>query len=614
MGMEGLHILEDRKERRSDVENSEDERRRLTIGALKKKALSASSRFTHSLKKRGKRKDVHRTSSVSIEDVRDVEEERAVYTFRKELISRELLPEKHDDYHILLRFLKARKFDREKAVQMWVDMLHWRKEFGTDTILEDFMFEELEEVLRHYPQGYHGVDKEGRPVYIERLGQVEPNKLMHITTVERYIKYHVQEFEKAFHEKFPACSVAAKRHIDSTTTILDVHGVFYMMQGLKNFSKTARDLLLKMQKIDGDYYPETLYQMFIVNAGHGFRLLWNTVKGFLDPKTTSKIHVLGTKFQGTLLEVIDSSQLPDFLGGSCTCAAEGGCLKSNKGPWNNPNIMKLVQNAEAASLRHTRRMSDGDEAFAGPYLLKGRSSGTWTLESGSDVDDLASRTVEHSRLAPVCEEVRARDSTAYHSCDDHIVVVDKAIDCGRRGVQSNKGILDFENQGRSSYGIATPNPQDSLSIGSRTITREDSGERFFQWLARVLIAFLIKILSYIHVIGFREGELSNIHPSDAQNTAAQCSLSMENIEDRLSPCLERLQRLEMMFDELTNKHAEIPFEKERVLLESWDRIKHVEFDLEKTKRVLHATVMKQLDIAESLDAMQDLKLRKRIFC
>ncbi|GJN03880.1 hypothetical protein PR202_ga21372 [Eleusine coracana subsp. coracana] len=327
--------------------NSEDERRRRKIGSLRRKAI-------HALKKRGRRRVDYRfpPASISIEDVRDAEEERAVSAFRERLSAHGLLPDKHDDYHMMLRFLKARKFDAEKAMQMWADMLKWRKEFGADTILEDFEFHELDEVLRYYPQGYHGVDREGRPVYIERLGKVDPNKLMQITSVDRYIKYHVQEFERAFRERFPACTLAAKRHIDSTTTILDVQGV-----GLKNFSRTARELVQRMQKIDSDYYPETLHQMFVVNAGNGFKLIWNSVKGFLDPKTSSKIHVLGSNYQSRLLEVIDLSD-------------KGGCLGSNKGPWNDPYILKLIHNLESGYVREIKPVSEGDDINGSSFRLE----------------------------------------------------------------------------------------------------------------------------------------------------------------------------------------------------------------------------------------------------
>ncbi|KAK1295734.1 hypothetical protein QJS10_CPB15g01251 [Acorus calamus] len=546
-GLEGALSLEERRDRKSDVENSEDERRRTRIGSFRKKALNASTKITHSLKKRGKRKVDCRFPSVSIEDIRDAEEERAVNAFRQELIVRDLLPARHDDYHTMLRFLKARKFDLEQTIHMWLEMLRWRKEFGTDTILEDFKFTELGQVLRHYPQGYHGVDKGGRPVYIERLSQVEPEKLMQITTIDRYLKYHVQEFERALLQKFPACSIASKRHVGSTTTILDVHGL-----GVRSYNGIVADLLHNMHKIDGNYYPE----------------------------------VLGTKYQSRLLEVIDSSQLPDFLGGSCSCSDVGGCLNSNKGPWNDIQIMK---DAEATFEKPARQISIGEgtiDSYTRLRPLRGRGSDASAAESGSDVDDLSSptglRSAGGSRLAPVHEEftqVRAGDPSVYYSCDDHFIMVDKTIDYGRRGRSPVEKALPGVEDKRNSPAVLAP-----VSQGTAPVDRHNTGK-----------------------VGTDDTSLSEPNQDDhAKEQAVK--------EEQILPCLERLQRLEMILGELSTKPPEIPLEKAQMIHQSLDRIKAIEFDLEKTKKTLHATLVTQHEIARSMESVLETKSQRRSFC
>lgn len=86
----------------SDVEISEEETK-TRIGSLKKKAMTASARFRNSFTRKHRRSH-SRVLSVEIEDVHDLEELKAVETLRQALISEELLPSKHDDYHKMLRF------------------------------------------------------------------------------------------------------------------------------------------------------------------------------------------------------------------------------------------------------------------------------------------------------------------------------------------------------------------------------------------------------------------------------------------------------------------------------------------------------------------------------
>lgn len=262
----------------------------------------------------------------------DEAQQKALEQLREELVAAGYV-ERLDD-STLLRFLRARKFDTALAKEMFEACEKWRKEFGTDTILEDFHYDEKPLVAKYYPQYYHKTDKDGRPVYFEELGAVNLTEMYKITTQERMLKNLVWEYEAFVKYRLPACSRYSGHLVETSCTIMDLKGISI------SSAYQVLSYVKEASYIGQNYYPERMGKFYLINAPFGFSTAFKLFKPFLDPVTVSKIFIFGSSYKKDLLKQITAENLPTKFGGQSEVSeAEGGLYLSDIGPWRDPKYV-----------------------------------------------------------------------------------------------------------------------------------------------------------------------------------------------------------------------------------------------------------------------------------
>ncbi|KAJ5731655.1 uncharacterized protein N7483_006163 [Penicillium malachiteum] len=220
---------------------------------------------------------------------------------------------KHDNPDaMMLRFLRARKWDVSKAFAMMMDAIVWRvKEMHVD---EDVMTKgelhalkqerssnakekkEGKDFLDQMRMGksyVHGVDKLGRPIVVIQVRLHKPGAQSE-ETLERYIVHVIESVRLTLNPP-----------VETACVLFDMTGF-----GLSNMEYPPVKFILKCFEAN---YPECLGIMLIHNAPWVFSGIWRLIRGWMDPDIAAKVQF--TNSGNDLAKFIDRSKLPKGVGG-----------------------------------------------------------------------------------------------------------------------------------------------------------------------------------------------------------------------------------------------------------------------------------------------------------
>ncbi|OGE48355.1 hypothetical protein PENARI_c029G10238 [Penicillium arizonense] len=222
-----------------------------------------------------------------------------------------MVKQEHPD-SLLLRFLRARKWDVGKAFSMMTSTILWRKEMDVDDDIlpkgEGYALEQSKtsksvkekkdgtDFINQLKMGksfLHGFDKQGRPVNYVRVKIHKPGAQSE-ETLERYI-VHVIESTR----------LIVVPPVETGTIVFDMSGF-----SLSNMEYSPVKFIIKCFEAN---YPESLGLLLIHNAPWIFSGIWRLIHGWMDPVVASKVHF--TKSVADLDKFISRTQIPRELKG-----------------------------------------------------------------------------------------------------------------------------------------------------------------------------------------------------------------------------------------------------------------------------------------------------------
>ncbi|XP_038054799.1 SEC14-like protein 2 [Patiria miniata] len=214
----------------------------------------------------------------------------------------------HDD-HVLLRFLRARKFDLKSSETLFRSDVKWKSKMQTSKLSS----EDIPEVLKKYwPGGMCGYDKEGSPVCIDAIGRSDTKGLLYSAKTSDIIKHNIIIVERLY-RLMEEQTLKLGRHVDGIIYIADLENL-----GLHHLWKPGVDVFNQCAALFEQHYPETLKMIFVINAPKFFPLAYSLVKPFLQEYTRRKVNVVGSNWKEVLLRYIDADNLPVHYGGTAT--------------------------------------------------------------------------------------------------------------------------------------------------------------------------------------------------------------------------------------------------------------------------------------------------------